>query len=82
MCGLPSLLHKGSICTCGNRAELLEECQISQEYRMMIKSFVFWIKRKENKKTQWTKGWETLIDKIGTSKDTRLDTLIETLEKK
>ena len=57
-CKLPSLLNKGSTCTRGNRVELQEECEIWQEYRKMIKPIIVWMKRRENEKTQWTKGLE------------------------
>ena len=57
-CKLLSLLNKGSTCTCGNREELQEECEIWQEYRKMIKPIIVWMKRRENEKTQWTKGLE------------------------
>ena len=36
----------------------------------------------QQKEAAWTKELETLIDKIGKTKDTRLDKLIETLVKK
>ena len=36
----------------------------------------------EKQQSQWTKGLETLIDKISTNKDNGLQTFIETLEKK
>ena len=57
-CKLLSLLNKGSICTRSNRVELQEECEIWQEYRKMIKPIIVWMKRRENEKTQWTKGLE------------------------
>ena len=51
----------------------------------MIKPIVVQMKRmrdSEKEQAQWTKGLETLIDKISTTQDTGLQKLIETLEKK
>ena len=48
----------------------------------MIKPIVVWIKKVSNfekEQSHWTKGLETLINKIGT-KGTGLQTVIETLE--
>ena len=44
---------------------------------MDVKNKIF-----EKEKSQWTTGLETLIDKISTTEDYGLQTLIETLEKK
>ena len=50
----------------------------------MIKPIVVHIKRKkssEKEQSQWTKGLETLIEKIRATKDTGMQSLIETMEK-